>query len=81
MKDAPRQHFRSAAHVSGAASAKPKDYEAAAEIVADATAAGIACSDLGIAGGDRMVVAGLVDLGVHEATQRWRSVLPEALGH
>jgi hypothetical protein len=35
MKDAPRQHFRSAAHVSGAASAKPKDYEAAAEIVAD----------------------------------------------
>jgi hypothetical protein len=35
MKDAPRQHFRSAAHVSGAAGAKPKDYEAAAEIVAD----------------------------------------------
>jgi hypothetical protein len=35
MKDAPRQHFRSAAHVSGAACAKPKDYEGAAEIEAD----------------------------------------------
>lgn len=35
MKDAPRQQFRSAAHVSGAATAKPKDYEAAAEVDAD----------------------------------------------
>ena len=35
MKDAPRQQFRSAPHVSGAATAKPKDYEAAAEIDAD----------------------------------------------
>lgn len=35
MKDAPRQQFRGAAHVSGAANAKPKDYEAAAEVEAD----------------------------------------------
>ena len=35
MKDAPRQQFRSAAHVSGAANVKPKDYEAAAEVQAD----------------------------------------------
>ena len=35
MKDAPRQQFRSAAHVTGAATAKPKDYEAAAEVEAD----------------------------------------------
>ncbi len=35
MKDAPRQQFRSAAHVSGMANVKPKDYEAAAEIEAD----------------------------------------------
>jgi hypothetical protein len=35
MKDAPRQQFRSAAHVSGAATAKPKDYECAAEIEAE----------------------------------------------
>jgi len=31
MKDAARQHFRSAPHVSGAATVKPKDYEAPAE--------------------------------------------------
>jgi hypothetical protein len=35
MKDAPRLQFRNAAHVSGAANARPKDYEAAAEIEAD----------------------------------------------
>ena len=35
MKDAPRQQFRSAAHVSGPANVKPRDYEAAAEIEAD----------------------------------------------
>lgn len=35
MKDAPRQQFRSAAHVSGAASVKPKDYEAAEQIGAE----------------------------------------------
>ncbi len=35
MKDAPRQQFRSAAHVSAIATAKPKDYEAAAEVEAD----------------------------------------------
>jgi hypothetical protein len=31
MKDAPRQQFRSAAHVSGAANIRPKDYEAASD--------------------------------------------------
>jgi hypothetical protein len=35
MKDVPRQQFRNAAHVSGAASVKPKDYEAAAEVEAE----------------------------------------------
>lgn len=35
MKDAPRQQFRNAPHVSGAASVKPKDYEAAGETEAD----------------------------------------------
>ncbi len=34
MKDAPRQQFRRAAPVSGAANVKPKDYEAAAEVEA-----------------------------------------------
>ena len=35
MKDLPRQQFRSAAHVSGTATAKLKDYEAAAEVEAE----------------------------------------------
>jgi hypothetical protein len=35
MKDAPRQQFRWAPHVSGAANVKPKDYEAAAEVEAE----------------------------------------------
>jgi hypothetical protein len=35
MKDAPRQQFRWAPHVSGAANVKPKDYEAADQVEAD----------------------------------------------
>lgn len=35
MKDNPRQQFRWAPHVSGAANARPKDYEAAGEVEAD----------------------------------------------
>jgi hypothetical protein len=34
MKDSPRQQFRWAPHVSGAASAKPKDFEPAGEVEA-----------------------------------------------
>ncbi len=34
MKDVPRQHFRTAPHVSGAANVKPKDYEPSGEIEA-----------------------------------------------
>ncbi|HVW10488.1 MAG TPA: hypothetical protein VHC90_17995 [Bryobacteraceae bacterium] len=34
MKEAPRQQFRNAAHTSGAATAKPKDYEPSAEVEA-----------------------------------------------
>src|SRR5579862_7456552 len=35
MKDAPRQQFRWAPHVSGVANAKPKDYEPSDEIEAE----------------------------------------------
>jgi hypothetical protein len=35
MKDNPRQQFRWAPHVSGAANARPKDYEPAGEIEAE----------------------------------------------
>jgi hypothetical protein len=35
MKDAPRQQFRWAPHVSGAANVKPKDYEQSGEVEAE----------------------------------------------
>lgn len=35
MKEAPRQSFRSAPHVSGDASVKPKDYELSGEVEAE----------------------------------------------
>ena len=35
MKDAPRQQFRQAPHVSGMAIVKPKDYEMAGEVEAE----------------------------------------------
>jgi hypothetical protein len=35
MKDAPRQQFRWAPHVSGTANVKPRDYEAAEEVTAE----------------------------------------------
>jgi hypothetical protein len=35
MKDVPRQHFRWAPHVSGAAIVKPKDYEPSDEVSAE----------------------------------------------
>jgi hypothetical protein len=35
MKDPPRQQFRWAPHVSGAANVKPKDYEPAGEVPAE----------------------------------------------
>ena len=34
MKDSPRQHFRQAPHVSGAANVKRRDYEEAGQIEA-----------------------------------------------
>jgi hypothetical protein len=35
MKEAPRQHFRWAPHVSGVANVKPKDYEPSGEVEAE----------------------------------------------
>ncbi len=40
MKDTPRQQFRWAPHVSGAANVKPKDYEPSGEIEAENEYAG-----------------------------------------
>jgi phosphoribosylformylglycinamidine (FGAM) synthase-like enzyme len=35
---------------------------------------------IGVASGDRLVVKGLLDVGLAEATQAWRRRLPDALG-
>jgi phosphoribosylformylglycinamidine synthase len=53
---------------------------AVAEVTDRAEAAGVAWRRLGTAGGDRLVVAGLVDIGLGEATRAWQAALPEALG-
>jgi phosphoribosylformylglycinamidine synthase subunit PurL len=53
---------------------------AVADVQARAAAAGLAQMELGAAGGDRLVVEGLVDLALGDATAAWRDALPLALG-
>jgi phosphoribosylformylglycinamidine synthase subunit PurL len=45
-----------------------------------ASAAGVPVSELGVAGGDRLVVEGLVDVSIDDAVEAWSSALPRALG-
>lgn len=55
MKDNPRQSFRWAAHTSGAASVKPRDYEAATTVDAPspyAAWAALQCTDQALRVGD-----------------------------
>jgi phosphoribosylformylglycinamidine synthase len=49
------------------------------EIVARARAAGVTTTELGIAGGDSLVVEGLVDVALVDLVEAWRSTLPERL--
>jgi phosphoribosylformylglycinamidine synthase len=51
----------------------------AQEIVRLAGAAGVPAAFLGGSGGDRLVVDGLVDVGLDEATAAWREAIPKAL--
>ena len=44
-------------------------------------AAGVATSRIGVAGGDRFSVKGLVDVGVDDVRSAWGDRLPGALGH
>ena len=44
-----------------------------------AAAEGVRITDLGVAGGDRLVVSGLVDLSLDEAEHAWRRAVPDAL--
>ena len=52
----------------------------AAALVARAEAAGVAAVVLGSAGGDRVVIADLVDLSAEQVITTWRDRLPVALG-
>ena len=51
----------------------------AAAVEARAAAAGVPVTVLGTAGGDRLRVAGMLDVGVAEATEAWRTAIPRAL--
>ena len=48
-------------------------------VLGRATAAGVATVALGEAGGDRLVIEGLVDRGVQEAVEAWRGAIPRSL--
>jgi len=50
-----------------------------AGLVTRAAAVGLAVVDIGVGGGDRLVIEGAIDVGVHEAQVAWRAALPEAL--
>jgi phosphoribosylformylglycinamidine synthase len=50
------------------------------DVVRAAQSAGVVATTLGRAGGDRLVVEGLLDVGVDEATAAWRGRLPDTLG-
>ena len=54
--------------------------ERPAEVLADADAAGVPARVIGTAGGDGVVVVGLLDLAVSDADDAWRRALPGALG-
>ena len=48
-------------------------------VAARARSAGLEVTELGIAGGDRLVVEGLVDLALADLEHAWRATLPERL--
>jgi phosphoribosylformylglycinamidine synthase subunit PurL len=50
------------------------------EVVVAAAAVGVPARVVGYAGGNRIVVEGLVDLALDAATTAWRRTLPDALG-
>jgi phosphoribosylformylglycinamidine synthase len=50
-----------------------------ADVLARADAAGVGWQGLGMAGGDRLVVEGLVDIRMADATAAWQAALPDAL--
>ena len=83
MKENPRQQFRWAPHVSGAANVKPKDYEAAGEIEAENEYAAWALlrgSETPLLVGDLLELAtGQLRICKYVGFEEARWVLPELL--
>ena len=50
------------------------------EVAGRAAAAGVAVAILGVAGGDRLVVAGVLEVSLAEVTAAWAGALPDAVG-
>ena len=50
-----------------------------ASVIARAHAAGISATEMGRAHGDRVVIEGLVDVSLADATRAWREALPNAV--
>jgi phosphoribosylformylglycinamidine synthase len=50
------------------------------DVLSAARRAGVAARVIGSAGGERMVVEGLLDIGLEDARESWRNALPAALG-
>jgi phosphoribosylformylglycinamidine synthase len=50
------------------------------EVVRAAQASGVPAARIGSAGGDRLVVKGLLDVALADAVAAWRGRLPDALG-
>jgi phosphoribosylformylglycinamidine synthase len=50
-----------------------------AEVFARARDAGVACVELGVAGGDRLAFEGCFDVSLDKAGSAWRDALPSAL--
>jgi phosphoribosylformylglycinamidine synthase len=55
--------------------------EAMADVEQRAQTSGVEVVRLGLAGGDRLVVKGLLDVAVADTVAAWRERLPSALGH
>ena len=49
------------------------------EVLDACATAGVPAARLGVAGGDRLSVKGLLDVGLDDATAAWRDRLPDAL--
>ena len=64
----------------GLATARAGASDRASEVTRRSRQAGVPVRRLGRAGGDRLVVDGLVDVSVEDAVRQWRSALPRALG-